>query len=113
MKLLPLLHYLEVNLTSFPAKCFFRKNQNGFQRFVFSRDACVLTKSIQQLAIEKWSITLRSDVPFGELRFKIVFLTTTLLGQLNRPCAFSSHLFKNHIEHFDVAMQHSLSQTGN
>ena len=37
----------------------------------------------------------------------------TLQRQLNRPCAFFSHLFKNHIERFHVAMQHSLWQTGN
>ena len=37
----------------------------------------------------------------------------TLQRQLNRPCAFYSHLFKNHIERFDVAAQHSLRQTGN
>ena len=47
-------------------------------------------------------------MPFGELSFKIMFLTRskqtmTLQRQLNRPCAFFSDLFKNHIERFDVA----------
>ena len=45
-----------------------RKIQNSVLRFVFSRKAFVLTKSLQQLAIEKRSITLRSDVPFCELK---------------------------------------------
>ena len=49
-------------------------------------------------------------MPFGELKFKIVFLTRniktmTLQRQLNSPCAFFYHLFKNRIERFDIAMQ--------
>ena len=54
---------------------------------------------------------------FGELSFKIVFLTrnkqtVTLQRQPNHPCAFV-HLFKKQIERFDVAVKQSLRQTGN
>ena len=78
MELLSFLHLLEVNLTSFPPKCFFQKNDiekfktvsNGF----FPASLMFGKKSMQQLAIEKQSIILRSDVPFGEFRLKIVFL---------------------------------------
>ena len=45
MKLLSLLHLMEVNLTSFPLKCFFQKNKiEKFKRFIFSRTAYVLKK---------------------------------------------------------------------
>ena len=78
MKLLFLLHFLKVNLTSFPPKYFFQKN--NIEKFKRSPTVCFLTrrlcfekKMIQQLAIENRSIIPRSDVPFGELRFKLYF----------------------------------------
>ena len=37
----------------------------------------------------------------------------TLRRQFTRHYAFFFHLFKNHIQRFDVAVQHSLRQTGN
>ena len=57
-------------------------------------------------------------LPFGEVRFKIVFLTRhkqimTFKRTLNRPCDVFSHLFRNYIEHFDVSGRHFLRQTRN
>ena len=94
-----------------------RKLQNSFQRFVLSCNAYVLKKSIQQLALEEGSIILRSNAVFSEFRFTNVFLTRnkqtmTLQNHLSCP-AFFCHLFKSHMKHFDVAVQHSLRQKGN
>ena len=57
---------LEVNLTSFPPKCFFLKNKKEIFKTVpmvcFLSSACFeKKKTIQNLAIEKWPIISRSD----------------------------------------------------
>ena len=56
--------FLDVNNTSFPPKCFFQKNNEICKTVsdgLFSLARLFLKASIQQLAIEKRSIILRSD----------------------------------------------------
>ena len=90
MKLLSLLHFFKSNLTSFRHEMFLSEEEKKYKTVsngLFSHaPRLFLTRNKQ---------------------------TTTLQRQLSRPCTFFSHHLKNHIERFDVSLQHSLRQTGN
>ena len=68
MKLLSLLHFLEVNLTSFPPKCFFQKNKieifKTIPNSLFSLARLFCKKSIRHLAIEKGPIISELQITF-------------------------------------------------
>ena len=109
MKLLSLLHLMEVNLTSVPPKSFFHKNK--VEKFKTVSNGCFLTrrlcfekKSIQQSAAS--NIENRPIISFGKLVFKIVFLTRNkqtmiLQCQLSRPFSFLLPSFTNDMERFN------------